>query len=122
MDWPIWSEKFLAKARRSGYKSILLGKTIVPKDDEDITKNADGTTASADDVKKKQNLRDLNEEAYEELLLSIDHKQEQGRIAFTLITGSKDKDYADGNAREAWKRLDGIRSLFCSSIVDRIFS
>jgi hypothetical protein len=25
-EWPTWSEKFLAKARRYGFKDVLLGK------------------------------------------------------------------------------------------------
>ena len=48
IDWPIWSEKFLARARRKGYKVILLGKEVVPDDDEDLT-----TITDADDKKKK---------------------------------------------------------------------
>lgn len=31
VDWPVWSEKFLARARRKGYKNILLGKEVVLK-------------------------------------------------------------------------------------------
>ena len=40
-DWPIWSEKFLARARRVGYKDILLGNVIVPDDDTDIENLSD---------------------------------------------------------------------------------
>jgi hypothetical protein len=29
-DWPSWNEKFLAKAKRSGIKDILLGKVEIP--------------------------------------------------------------------------------------------
>ena len=29
IDWPVWSENFLAQARRKGYKKILLGKEVV---------------------------------------------------------------------------------------------
>ena len=31
-DWSIWSEKFLVRARRIGYKDILLGIERVPDD------------------------------------------------------------------------------------------
>jgi hypothetical protein len=27
-DWPIWSVKFLARARRKGYRDVLLGKSL----------------------------------------------------------------------------------------------
>jgi hypothetical protein len=29
-DWPVWQEKFLARARRKGYKKILLGQVTIP--------------------------------------------------------------------------------------------
>jgi hypothetical protein len=29
-EWPIWSEKFLAKAKRYGFKDVLLGKLSIP--------------------------------------------------------------------------------------------
>ncbi len=31
-DWPIWSEKFLARADIKGYRNILLGKVLVKND------------------------------------------------------------------------------------------
>jgi len=37
VDWPVWSEKFLARARRKGYKKILLGKEVVPDDSADLS-------------------------------------------------------------------------------------
>ena len=30
-EWPIWEEKFLARAARKKYKDVLLGKTEIPK-------------------------------------------------------------------------------------------
>jgi hypothetical protein len=35
-ELPIWREKFLAKANRSGFKDVLLAKVNIPKSDEDI--------------------------------------------------------------------------------------
>ena len=32
LDWAIWEEKFLARARKRGYKDIILGKTAIPAD------------------------------------------------------------------------------------------
>jgi hypothetical protein len=37
-EWPIWSERFLAKAKRYGFKDSLLGKFSIPKVDEEIMK------------------------------------------------------------------------------------
>ena len=61
VEWPLWSEKFKARANRKGYKGILVGHEdyIVPTDDEDV--NAEPDT---DKKKWKQELRRLNEEAY----------------------------------------------------------
>ena len=36
VDWPVWSEKFLARARRKGYKKILLGEEVVTNDAENL--------------------------------------------------------------------------------------
>jgi hypothetical protein len=30
-EWPSWNKKFLAKAKRSGIKDVLLGKVEIPK-------------------------------------------------------------------------------------------
>jgi hypothetical protein len=35
-EWPVWSERFLAKAKRCGFKDLLLGKLSIPKVDEEI--------------------------------------------------------------------------------------
>jgi hypothetical protein len=35
-EWPIWNEKLLAKAKRYGFKDLLLGKLSIPKADDKI--------------------------------------------------------------------------------------
>jgi hypothetical protein len=35
-EWLIWSEKFLAKAKRYGFKDVLLRKLSIPKADEEF--------------------------------------------------------------------------------------
>ena len=93
-DWPIWEERFLARAKRKGYKDILTGKP------EDIPKVGD----SMNDAKKK--VKNLNELAYADLILSMDAKKATGRIAFGIVKNSKDeKQYPDGNASKAWAGL-----------------
>jgi hypothetical protein len=47
----------------------------------------------------------MNELAYTELILSIDDTTSNGKVAFNLVKGCKNKDYADGNASMAWERL-----------------
>ena len=97
-EWPTWSEKFLAKARRYGFKDVLLGKVRIPKTDEDYEMDSE-------EGKKLTIATDMNELAYTELILSIDDKTSNGKVAFNLVKGCKNKDYADGNASMAWERL-----------------
>ncbi len=101
VDWPIWSETFLARARRKGYKKILLGSITVPSDDTDFG------SLTAKDRKEQEKLQDLNEEAYEDLILSVNGDTEVGRVVFQMIRGAKTSRLKDGDAREAWSLLLG---------------
>jgi gag-polypeptide of LTR copia-type len=95
-DWIAWEEKFLARAKRRGYKELLLGKKEIPKEGEVFTK---------EDEVEKLKLKDLNELGYSDLMLSTDTTTSHGKVAFGLIRASKSKDYPDGNITIAWKRL-----------------
>jgi hypothetical protein len=86
-DWTAWSEKFLARARRRGYKEYLEGTERIPTDAE---KPADTETATVKEVYKGK--RDLNELAYEDLVLCIDTTTPDGRVAFACVRGSKTND------------------------------
>jgi len=97
-DWPIWEEKFLARARRRGYKDILLGKAQVPTDSTMI----DATTPAG---KEQAKMKKLNEVAFEELILSVDTSEGTGKVVFQLIKGCKTADLKDGNSKLAWTRL-----------------
>ena len=94
--------KFKAGANRKGYKGILIRSKdyIVPDDNEDISEEQDSAMR-----KRKYELRRLNEEPYEDLVLAVDGKTEAGRLVFQLIKGSKSSVFAEGSAREAWKRI-----------------
>jgi hypothetical protein len=97
-EWPIWSKRFLAKAKRCGSKDLLLGKLSIPKVDEEIDE-------TSDIGEKKSIIIKLNEIAYTELILSIDVKASSGKVAFNIIRGYKTKDYPDGNGAIACERL-----------------
>jgi hypothetical protein len=88
----------LTKAKRCGFKDLLLGKLLIPKGDESFYEVSDVG-------KKMSRIIELNEDAYTELILSIDVKASSGTIAFNLVTGCNSKDYPDGNAAIAWERL-----------------
>jgi len=63
-DWKFWEVKFLARARRRGFREILLGTIPIPKDDEkfDLTKP---------DKKAKGKICGRIELTFKELVLSI---------------------------------------------------
>ena len=101
-EWPSWSKKFLSRANKKGYKKILLGKEIVPDDNVDIESEVDEKKKE-----KMQELRRLNEDAFEDLVLAIETKTPIGRTVFQLLRGSMDvNSFEEGDAREAWKKLE----------------
>ena len=79
---------------------LLLGKETVPDDSMDLS-----AITNADDRKRMEELRELNEDAYEDLVLSINGETETGRVVFQLVRGAKTNNLSDGDAREAWDRL-----------------
>ena len=82
-----------------GYKKVLLGKEITPTDDdEEVNTN---TPAG----REKQRLREANEMAYTDLVLSINGESASGRVAFNLVRLSKTKEHTEGDARLAWAKL-----------------
>jgi hypothetical protein len=97
-EWPIWSERLLAKAKYCGFKDLFLGKLSIPKVDEEIDE-------ASDIGKKKSIIIESNEIAYTELILSIDVNTCSGKVAFNIIRGFKTKDYPDDNGAIAWERL-----------------
>jgi hypothetical protein len=97
-EWPTWSEKFLAKAKRSGIKDVLLGKVLIPKSSEVFDEKTD-------EGKIMLRIIDLNEMAFTKLVLSIDVSNSSGKIAFGIVKSCKTKDYGDGHADLAWENL-----------------
>ena len=99
VDWAVWSEKFLARARRKDYKKILKGDVTVPSDGTRI----DSSTSMG---KEQKRLRELNELAYKDLILFVDGMTDAGHVAFSIVRGSKTSNLSDGDAFEAWKHLN----------------
>jgi hypothetical protein len=83
-ELPISSEEFLAKAKRCGFKDILLGKLSILKEDESFDE-------LSDNGKKMSRIIEL-EIAYTELILSIDVNTRNGNIAFIMVNGCTSKD------------------------------
>jgi hypothetical protein len=63
-EWPIWSKKFLAKAKRYGFKDVILGKLSIPKIDESFDE-------ASDEGKRMLKIIKFNKIAFTELILSI---------------------------------------------------
>jgi hypothetical protein len=77
-EWPTWSEKFLAKAKRSGIKDVLLGKLQIPKTSEELEEKSE-------EGRRMMKNADLNELAFTEIILSIDVSNSSGKIAFGIL-------------------------------------
>jgi hypothetical protein len=97
-EWPIRSERLLAKAQHCGFKDLLLGELSIPKVDGEIDE-------TSDIGKKKYIIIKINEITYTEPILLIDVKVCSDKVAFNIIRGCKTKDYPDGNGAIAWERL-----------------
>ena len=98
-DWPYWEEKFLSRARRKGFKEILLGKISIKTETEHLA------LTDAGQIKDSTEKREKNATAFEELVLSIDTNTTKGRVAFKLVKSCKNSDYPDGHAFKAWTKL-----------------
>ena len=110
-DWITWEEKFLSKAKRRGYKDLLLGRAVIPMSTANLTWDndsdaSDGSNLQAKEaIKLKIKTRELNKQGYLGLILSMDTKDNAGKIAFNLVCSSKSDDYEDGNIAVAFKSL-----------------
>ena len=51
-------------------------------------------------------LEDANKEAFEDVILSINHTTKQGKVASSLVKNCKTSDYPEGNCKLAWDRLE----------------
>jgi transposase InsO family protein len=110
-DWITWEEKFLSKAKRRGYKDLLLGRTEIPKStavliavvDDDASDEAN--LIRTEEMALLVKIRELNEQGYSDLILSMDTKENAGKVAFNLVRSSKNEDYEDGNIATAFKSL-----------------
>jgi hypothetical protein len=71
---PIWCEKFHSKAKRFGFKELLLVRLTIPS----LYEVFDNLSEMG---KEKSRIIKLNEIAYMELILSIDMKTSIGKTA-----------------------------------------
>ena len=99
-EFAFWENKFKAKARRKGYLDILRGNVEVLNDEK--FEKLKGNETNCAELKEA---RELNELAFEDLVLSMDTKKGPGRIAANLVNSAKNGDFSEGDAKEAWDKL-----------------
>ena len=87
-EWTMWSAKFMSRARKKKYINILPGKKKVTFEDEE------------NKTDKERALEKLNEEAYDDLIMSMDNK-----IAFNKVSQAKMSTLSEGCAYTAWTNL-----------------
>jgi hypothetical protein len=90
----------------------LLGRVDIPKSSDVLTVEFDFEVTeeenlfAAEAIKAKKKVQELNEQGYSDLILSMDTKENAGKIAFNLVRSSKSEDYEDGNIAVAIKSLN----------------
>ena len=105
-DLESWSEKFLLHGKQKGYEILVTSGSmsgmdkISPQDEYENAHKGD-----ADLNEKIIKLSDLNELAYEDLILSINTSSSAGKNAFELIWNAKSADFSKGNCKIAWGRM-----------------
>ncbi len=99
-DWPAWEEKFLAKATRKGIKTILVDDTIV------IPKSNEVLDESVESDQKKLAIRQMNDQAYSELILSIDTTQSVGKGCVQYCKGLQEYRLQRREREQSVERVD----------------
>ena len=97
-EWQNFERKFKAFLTAKKLKKAFAFGWVVPKKGDEVDQQGNEI---ADKVKEQE----LNETAYNLLLLSMDAEKDQGQVAFDLVTSTETPDYPDGNFPDAWKKL-----------------
>ena len=116
-DWYSWSEKFLLHGKWKGYKKLLVSTRTTPGVDKSPTQEENESALEGDENPDKRivKLGELNELAYEDLILSINTSSSVGRVAFGLVKNAKSEDFLEGNCKVAWNRLVSKYALHTAS-------
>ncbi|CAJ1937522.1 unnamed protein product [Cylindrotheca closterium] len=57
-------------------------------------------------IKEDEEISEVNIKAFSDLMISMNTDTAEGKVAFNLVAGSRDKvNYPKGNAKEAWDKL-----------------
>ena len=116
-DWDSWSKKFLSRGKQKGYEKLLVSIGTMPGVDKILTKEEYKSALEGDeDLNKKiVKLDELNELAYEDLILLINTSSSVGKVAFGLVKNAKSEGFLEGNCKLAWDRLVSKYALHTAS-------
>ena len=101
-DFKIWFRKFCARANRKNYLALLINIRAMSTISQYISAEGDPSNATNKSIIK---LWKLNELAYEDIILSINHTTKQGKADFHLVDDSVTPERPDGNCKIAWQKL-----------------
>ena len=101
----MWAEKYLACAKKKGFKDVLMEKAVTSKDDAELEDEANDSADVKKNKKKLREMKEMNELAYDDLIMSMDGTKSGGKVAFNIIKNTKTEEYPDGNASIAWQKL-----------------
>ena len=73
-------------------------------------------------TKKIVKLGELNELAYEDLILLINNSSSAGKVAVGLVMNAKSEDFPEGNCKVAWDRLVSKYALHTASSLCKLKS
>ena len=104
-DFEKWMVKFVARAKKKGYKLVLDGKAKVPDESGQMKVELKDKTTWDEDEKKNMILWGLNDQAYSDLINGIDDTTNEGEVALNVVTGSTLEKLKNSNAEMAWKNL-----------------
>ena len=106
-DWDSWFKKSLLHGKWKGYKKLLVSTSTTPSVDKILTQDKYESALDGDeDLNKKiVKLSELNELAYEDLILLINTSSSVGKVMFKLVKNAKSEDFLEGNCIIAWDWL-----------------
>ena len=82
----------------------MVSSKLIQGNPDQVPKSDDVLDETMDAGKIK--IREENDLAFEELILSIKDSTKKGRVAFQLVKGCKTRNHKDSLASLAWQRLE----------------
>ncbi len=108
-DWTTWKAKFLTRANKKEIREVFenMNEDLTITGPDEVTSGATAEEVSEYEAKKalaKANLK-KNNEAFDDLLLSMDTSNMSGTVAFRIVDRARTRAGL-GIARQAWRNLN----------------